>query len=146
MDFTLADLDKNIRVNAFSPLVLSRMLARQEMNGAIVSFLDTRINDYDAEHAAYHLSKRMLYSMTRMLALELAPHIRVNAVAPGLILPPAGKDKTYLERRKHTNPLGSYGDVSQITDTVLFLLANDFVTGQIIFVDGGRHLKGSVYS
>ena len=110
-----------------------------------MNLLDSRITDYDREHAAYHLSKRMLFALTRMLALELAPRTIVNAVAPGLILPPEGKDEDYLRRMAHTVPLNRHGDAGDIEQAVLFLLRCEFVTGQVIFVDGGRHMEGRVY-
>ncbi|MCP4600393.1 MAG: SDR family oxidoreductase [Proteobacteria bacterium] len=144
-DFTKKDLELNIQVNAFSPLILSRAFAAQTVKGVIINFLDSRITDYDKEHAAYHLSKRMLFTITRMLALELAPGIRVSGVAPGLILPPPGEDMNYLERKKHSLPLERFGDLESIVETVRFLIAGDFVTGQVIFVDGGRHLRGKMY-
>jgi NAD(P)-dependent dehydrogenase (short-subunit alcohol dehydrogenase family) len=80
-----------------------------------------------------------------MMALEFAPFVRVNAVAPGLILPPAGKDEEYLKKYANNNPLNKYGSVKNISDTVLFLIKNDFITGQTIFVDGGYHLKENLY-
>ena len=79
------------------------------------------------------------------MSVEFAPDIRVNAVAPGLILPPPGKDVAYLEKLAKTNPLNTYGEVKDIDAAVLFLLKSSFITGQIIYVDGGRHLKGSFY-
>lgn len=144
-EFTFEDLVDNVRVNAVAPLLIARAFAGQGGQGAIVNFLDTRIADYDAEHAAYHLSKRMLFTLTRMMALEFAPGIRVNAVAPGLILPPAGEDVSYLEGLASTNPLHRVGCLEDVTEAVLFLLRSAFVTGQVIFVDGGRHLRGCVY-
>jgi hypothetical protein len=81
----------------------------------------------------------MLETFTRILALEFAPHIRVNGVAPGLILPPPGKDDRYMEQLIHQIPLKRHGTAGQIADAVLFLIKNDFITGQIIYVDGGRH-------
>jgi NAD(P)-dependent dehydrogenase (short-subunit alcohol dehydrogenase family) len=80
-----------------------------------------------------------------MMALELAPAVRVNAVAPGLILPPHGKDQSYLEQLKSSNPLNNIGTVEQIVDAVRFLINNEFVTGQVIFVDGGRNLLSNTY-
>ena len=71
-----------------------------------------------------------------MLAVELAPAIRVNAVAPGLILPPAGKDEAYLKSLAHTNPLNRHGAEEDIGEAVLFLLRSDFVTGQVVFLGG----------
>lgn len=145
LDFTLDTLMENIRVNAFGPLVLARAFAGQKREGAIINFLDTRITDYDRKHAAYHLSKRMFFTLTRMMALEFAPLIRVNAVAPGLVLPPEGKEERYLEELAHTNPLNTYGDENDVADAVVFLLRSRFVTGQVLYVDGGRHLHGNTY-
>jgi len=143
--FTYAELDESIRINAWAPMTLSRAFAAQKRRGHIVNFLDTRILDFDARHVAYHLSKRMLFSLTRMMAKDFAPDIQVNAVAPGLVLPPPGKDESYLESLKHTNPLNRYGSLEDITRAVLFLAGSDFVTGQVIYVDGGRHMDGSFY-
>jgi len=144
-DLTPDDLYGNININALAPLLIARCFAAQQRPGAIVNFLDTRIVDADKRHAAYHLSKRMLFTLTRMMALEFAPGVRVNAVAPGLILPPPGEDEDYLERLASTNPLGRYGSPHDIAEAVLFLLCSDFITGQVLFVDGGRHLRGSMY-
>ncbi len=79
--------------------------------------------------------------MTGMCALEYAPAITVNGVAPGLILPPAGKDEDYLARLAQTVPLRKHGGPGDVTGAVLYLLKSDFITGQIIYVDGGRHLQ-----
>jgi NAD(P)-dependent dehydrogenase (short-subunit alcohol dehydrogenase family) len=87
----------------------------------------------------------MLFTLTRMMALEFAPAVRVNAIAPGLILPPPGKDVSYLKNLASTNPLHRIGSLKGITDAVLFLVRSVFVTGQVIFVDGGYHMRGSVY-
>jgi pteridine reductase len=145
LDLLPETLAEAVAIHATAPLILSRRLAAQGQPGAIVNFLDSRVEDYDPTHASYHLSKRMLLALTRMLAVELAPRITVNAVAPGLILPPEGQDESYLQNLAHTNPLQRYGNPRDITDAVLFLLRSEFVTGQVIFVDGGRHLKGKTH-
>jgi NAD(P)-dependent dehydrogenase (short-subunit alcohol dehydrogenase family) len=144
-EFDPEELSENIRIHAMAPLLLARALAAQGGSGAIVNLLDSRIRGYDTEHAAYYLGKRMLFDLTRMMALEFAPRIRVNAVAPGLILPPPGKDEAYLEHLAPKNPLHRIGTVEGVIDAILFLLRSDYVTGQVIFVDGGRHLKGDRY-
>ncbi len=146
MDFTPENLHANAQLHAMAPLTLSRALAAQQLPaGDIVNFLDSRMEDYDRLHASYHLSKRMLWTITRMLALELAPAIKVNAVAPGLILPPKGKDDSYLADLAHTNPLNRVGSVEGITAALRLLVENDFITGQVIYVDGGRHIRGCTY-
>jgi len=144
-DFTPEDLASNVQINALAPALLARRFAAQGREGAIINFLDCRIVDYDAHHVAYHLSKRMLFSLTRMMALEFAPKIQVNAIAPGLVLPPEGKDETYLQQLASTTPLNRYGDIDEITNAVLFLLESRFITGQVLYIDGGRHMKGAMY-
>ena len=145
LDLTFADIALSIQLHAAAPLQLSQALAAQGRVGSIVNLLDSRITDYDREHASYHLGKRMLLTLTRMLALELAPRISVNGIAPGLILPPVGEDESYLKKLAYTNPLNRHGGADDITDAVLYLLKSRFVTGQVLFVDGGRHLRGCVY-
>jgi NAD(P)-dependent dehydrogenase (short-subunit alcohol dehydrogenase family) len=142
---TLESIAVNQQVNALAPLVLSREFAGLGTAGHIINMLDTRVFDHDPQHFAYHLSKRTLFSLTRIMAAEFAPKVQVNAIAPGLILPPEGKDESYLASLAHTNPLQRYGDPRDITEAVLFLLRSDFITGQVIYVDGGRHLKGAFY-
>ncbi len=146
LTFTPEDLAQNVQVNALAPLVLARAMAGQGGEGHVVNLLDSRVVDYDRTHVPYHLSKRMLLSLTRMLAVELAPLVRVNAVAPGLILPPPGvEDEEYLRRLEHTNPLHAHGSPEDIARAAVFLAESPFITGQVIFVDGGRHLKGNFY-
>lgn len=142
---TARAVHENVDVNALSPLYAARAFAAQGRPGAVVNLLDTMIADYDRKHVPYHLSKRMLFTLTRMMAVEFAPSIRVNAVAPGLVLPPPGKDRAYLEGLAHTNPLNRFGSGDGVAQAVLFLLRSGFVTGQVIYVDGGRRLKGSMY-
>jgi hypothetical protein len=126
--------------NAWAPFLLSRYFSEKTDYGKIINVLDTRVAGYDFNHFSYYLSKRVLEILTESMALKLAPKITVNGVAPGLILPPEGKDYTYLEQKKDTVPLKKYGSPSDIVETVLFLLRSDFVTGQVIYVDGGKHL------
>ncbi len=143
---TLRDVGKesmlrHLEVNAWAPFVISRDFARLAGRGKIVNLLDTRIEGSDRKHAGYILSKHLLAEVTRMCALEFAPRITVNAVAPGLILPPAGKDESYLKGLAGTVPLERHGNPADVADAVLYLLQSEFITGQIIYVDGGRHLE-----
>ncbi len=138
-------IEENMRVNSYAPLLLCRAFAERGRPGAVVNLLDTMVADYDRKHEPYHLSKRMLHTLTRISAVEYAPLVRVNAVAPGLVLPPAGKDLAYLESLAHTNPLQRHGGAEDVAEAVVFLLKADFVTGQTIYVDGGRNIRGSMY-
>lgn len=132
-----------MEVNAWVPLTLCREFARGLAHGAVVNLHDTHLKGYDFRHTGYILSKHVLAEVTRMTALELAPRITVNAVAPGLILPPPGQDERYLIEHSSRVPLCKHGTVQDIAEAVLFLLEAEFVTGQVIYVDGGRHLYGA---
>ena len=136
---------ENMNINALVPLFLGRALRERGCLTNVVNLLDTRVVDYDEKHVSYHLSKRALQSLTAMMAMEWAPTVRVNGVSPGLILPPEGKTEEYFESLKSTNPLNTYGGPEDIVRAVLFLLDSPFITGQNVFVDGGRHLKGRFY-
>lgn len=136
------DLHKHLAINSWAPLVLSRNFARLAGKGKILNILDTRVSAFDPSHFSYTLSKRMLSTITRWTAWEFAPHISVNAVAPGLILPPPGKKEADLEKMASSIPLQRRGEPSDVIEAALFLLKSTFITGQTIFVDGGSHLRG----
>ncbi len=144
-EVTQENLSENLAVNSLSPLYLARQLAATGKPGVVINFLDTMVRDYDKKHVSYHISKKVLHDFTRMMAVEFAPTLRVNAVAPGLVLPPVGEDTAYLEGLKHSNLLQDYGCAEQISHAVIFLLVNEFITGQTIYIDGGRNLRGSMY-
>lgn len=140
-DLTFDGLIDSMRVNAWSPFVLGREFARLVGRGRIVNLIDSRVKDYDWTHVGYILSKHVLWELTKMMALRYAPDITVNGVAPGLILPPQGRDASYLEGLKDTVPLWEVGDPAYVAEAVVFLAKSEYVTGEMLFVDGGRHLK-----
>jgi NAD(P)-dependent dehydrogenase (short-subunit alcohol dehydrogenase family) len=141
-DLDFAALRGHMTVNAWIPLALSREFFRVERKGNIVTILDSSIAGYDRSHVGYGMSKHALALLTAMMALEFAPDARVNAVAPGPVLPPAGEGLDYLERLSAGTPLRRHGDPRDIARAVVFLLKNRYITGQVLYVDGGRHLKG----
>lgn len=135
-----ADLRKNLMINTWAPFELSRNFAGKFPSGKIVNILDTRIAGYDWDHIGYILSKKALAQLTRMMALRYSPEFSVNGISPGVILPPEGADESFFEELSDRIPLGKRGRPSEIARTVLFLLESEFITGEIITVDGGRHL------
>lgn len=139
-ELTWPGLSADLQVNAWVPLTLSREFARGLARGGIINLHDTRLKGFDFRHSGYILSKHVLAELTRMMALELAPNVTVNAVAPGLILPPPGEDERYLEDHAPLVPLKRHGHPRDIAEAIVYLLHADFVTGQVIYVDGGRHL------
>ena len=142
-DTTEENWDRHFAINLKSPFFLSQAFARhvgRDCPGHIVNIADWRGVRPGTEHVAYTLTKAGLIAMTKSLALGLAPNIQVNAIAPGMILPPPGEDQAYLERWAHQIPAQRVGSPEEIAKTLIFLLRSDFVTGELIFVTGGQHL------
>jgi pteridine reductase len=139
-EVSLQSLMENIEVNAWVPFTLARDFARHARRGKILNLLDSRLFGYDFKHVGYILSKHVLAVLTEMMALEFAPDITVNGIGPGLILPPPGRPDSYLDERVSTVPLKRHGGPEDIGEAAVYLLRSDFITGQVINVDGGRHL------
>lgn len=133
-------LHRHFSVNFNAPYILTNRFAKECKKGNIINILDTHIVNHKTRHAAYLLSKKALCELTKLSAVELAPHIRVNAVSPGLILPPVQTASDHLTRLTKKIPLKKKGTVDQITQTIMFLLNNPYLTGQVIYNDGGEHL------
>lgn len=138
---TFADVTQHLQINAWAPFVITREFANQKQRGKVVNLLDSRIEWHDSGHLAYSMSKRSLADLTRFMAIEFAPNITVNAIAPGLVLAPAGRDESYLENLAKNIPLKRHGTPADISQAALYLLSSDFLTGQIIFADGGQSLN-----
>ena len=137
---SLEEFDRHMAVNFKAPLILTSAFARLCRRGHIINILDTNVVKNKISHVPYFLSKKSLFELTKLSAMELGPEIRVNAVAPGLILPPEGEDAAYLNRRATRLPLKKRGSVHDVCSAVTFLLKQPYVTGQVIFADGGEHL------
>lgn len=139
---TLDELISSITVDAWAPFALGRQFGRSPRAKHIINLIDTRVfGEYDWRHFGYHAAKNMLAFFTKTLAVKLAPQVAVNGVAPGLILPPEGKPQSYIEGLKGELPMQKIGSPDSVAQAALFLLNSKFITGQVIFVDGGRHLR-----
>jgi len=138
-----ADWDRHFAINLKAPCFLCREFAARRLPGnaaCIVNIADWRGLRPKPGYLAYTLTKSALVALTEILAQELAPEIRVNAVAPGAILPPAGAGRDYMQRLAEQVPLQRTGSVDDVTSAVLYLLRADFVTGEVLSVTGGEHL------
>ncbi len=137
---TPAALRSEWAANLAAPLFLVRAFASRTRRGKIVNLLDRRIVSSRPDAVPYALSKKALAELTRLAARELAPGIAVNGVAPGAVLAAAGSGNA----REKAGPrlLGRRPAPADVAEAVLFLLRADAITGQVIFVDGGRHLLG----
>lgn len=138
--------DEQFSVNLKAPFFLARAFARHigtDRPGQIVSIADWRALRPDPGFLAYSLTKAGIIAMTRGLAVALAPNIRVNAIAPGAVLPPHDRDEAFLEEVGKRTPLGRHGSPDEVAAALLYLVTAGFVTGQVLFVDGGEHLGDS---
>lgn len=132
-------LERQLEVNFKSPFTLMRDFAAAVDEGEIINMVDERVLRNESDHAAYTLSKKALRDLTMMAAREFAPGVRVNAIAPGYILPPStGNDN--MDAVLEKIPLRRKGEVADILKAVDYLLDAGYVTGQVLYVDGGRHV------
>jgi NAD(P)-dependent dehydrogenase (short-subunit alcohol dehydrogenase family) len=141
-DTTLEQWDRHLAINLTAPFLLSQAFARQVPAGAegrIVNLLDWRALRPGFDHFPYTISKAGLAALTASLALALAPNISVNGLALGAILPPSGEPAS--EQLIKRVPAGRWGAVQDVEQALIFLLTGpSYITGEIIHVDGGRHL------
>jgi NAD(P)-dependent dehydrogenase (short-subunit alcohol dehydrogenase family) len=138
-----ADWDRHLNINLKAPVFLSQAFARQvppDQVGQIVNIVDWRASRPVPGHLAYTVAKGGLITATRLLARELAPRIRVNAIAPGAVLPPPGEPDAYLQRLAERIPLRRTGGPDDVADALVFLLRSDFITGEVLHVTGGEEL------
>jgi NAD(P)-dependent dehydrogenase (short-subunit alcohol dehydrogenase family) len=137
---SVALLNEQMNVNFKAPFILMRDYANLCKKGIILNFLDTRITKFASDYAAYSLSKVALSHLTQMGALEFGPDIRVNGIAPGSIIAPLGADVNYLESRAALTPMKATGGMQAILKSLDYILDNSFLTGQILYCDGGEQL------
>lgn len=139
---TLEAWQGHLMVNLTAPFLLSQAfpsLVDPEASGRIINILDWRALRPGKDHVPYTISKAALAALTRSLAVALAPTITVNGLAFGAILPPSdgGETQNILEQV----PAGRWADLSEVRQALLFLLEGpDYITGEILHLDGGRHL------
>jgi NAD(P)-dependent dehydrogenase (short-subunit alcohol dehydrogenase family) len=144
-DFPLEQWDRQLALNLRAPVVLAREFARRlpaGANGLVVNLLDERIATPSRSYFSYTLSKRALAAATELLATALAPRVRVNGIAPGLSLISGDQSEDDFQRLVDRTPLGQGSSPDAIAHALAYLLQADVVTGQILFVDGGRRLAG----
>lgn len=142
---SLEILDAQWALNARAPFLLTQAVAKgmvARKSGDVVNILDIGgvllpIPNY----SAYAMTKAAMGQLTQTLAVELAPYVRVNGVAPGSVMPPDKYSDPAREALRAKIPQGRLGSGKDVADTVLFLLTGpQFITGQIVAVDGGRSL------
>jgi NAD(P)-dependent dehydrogenase (short-subunit alcohol dehydrogenase family) len=143
LDTDLDAWQRNQDINLRAPFLLAQAFARalpDDREGCIVNLNDWRALRPAADHFAYTCSKVGLHGLTRSLAVALAPRIRVNELALGAILPPEGASDDYVHTLRAEIPLRRFGDPASVGEALVYLVGADYVTGQTLMIDGGRHL------
>lgn len=141
-DETIDQVRKQFDINFFAPMELMRLFCRQELEtGCVVNILDQRITKQSLRGGSYSLTKKALAELTEMAALQWAPKIRVNGIAPGPVLPPVHLHGKGMTVELNNVPLQRPVDMNDLAESCLFLVKNDSITGEILFVDCGQHLN-----
>ena len=143
-DMNVATLRAHFDLNLFTPLLLAQAVvnsASGQKQPSIINIVDQRIVNPHRDQTSYTLSKQALAVSVRTMAASFGPRARVNAVAPGLVISTDDYTTDQEQRLAGLMPLGALPSPSGVADAVLYLAQAKDVTGQIIFVDGGAHLK-----
>ncbi len=142
LDVTADEWDAVMAVNLRAPFLLIRETADllRQARGAVVNVADLSALRPWTTHPHHAVSKAGLLHLTRVAARRLAPDVRVNAVAPGFVLPPDDYGAGKIERTRRRIPLGRVGTPDDVVNAVKFLATADYVTGEVLVVDGGLGL------
>ncbi|CAN5274988.1 SDR family oxidoreductase [soil metagenome] len=145
--FSYGNLAEQLAGNVGAPIVLARVLHRAAASRAagappacVVNLLDNKLWNPNPDYLSYSCGKFALEGATRMLALALAPTVRVMGIAPGITLPSGSMDQAQFEAAHRRTPLGRSSTHSDIAEAVRFVLGNRAMTGTTLIVDGGQHL------
>lgn len=129
--------------NLKAPLILSKCFSKflpKNTDGNIINIIDQRVLNLTPHFLSYTLSKSGLWTLTKTLALELAPRIRVNAIGPGPAIKSKFQTKKQFEKQCKNMPLGIGTSVEEIAKAVIFFISSSSITGQMLALDGGQHL------
>lgn len=142
-EVTATAWDAMMALNLRAPFLLAQAAAPHlsQRQGAIVNIADLAAFETWPAYIPHGISKAGVVYMTRALARALAPGVRVNAVAPGAVLLPDGWTEDDAARLRESTPLARLGSPQDVVDAMLYLLHSDYVTGETVIVDGGRHVR-----
>lgn len=144
--FKADTLVRQVRVNTAAPILLAQSLHAaldEDARGVVINLLDQKLWNPNPDFLSYTLSKSALAEATRLLAMALAPKVRVVGVAPGLTLPSGKQSEASFERARRKTPLGASSLPEDIAAAVVYLARARAVTGTTLLVDGGQHLVAS---
>ncbi|MEP6729912.1 MAG: SDR family oxidoreductase [bacterium] len=142
-EVTQAEWDNMFALNVRAPFFLSQRAAPhlRAVGGSIVNIADLAAFETWIGYVPHGMTKAAVVQMTRALAHALAPEVRVNGIAPGVVLLPEDFDEASAEHLRRTTPLQRLGTPEDVAQAVVYLLQAEYVTGEVICVDGGRHVR-----
>ena len=138
------NITRHMAVNVTAPALLTKDLVAQlpdGITGCVINILDAKLFGMNPDYYSYTLSKAALQNLTVMSAQAYAPRLRVNAIAPGIVLPSGGQNESEFEAAHKRNLLGQGAQISEIVGAMRLLLSTKSMTGEAIVLDGGAHLQ-----
>jgi NAD(P)-dependent dehydrogenase (short-subunit alcohol dehydrogenase family) len=133
--------EEHLHINALSPILLTRAFHRLgKGQNCVINMLDQKVTGVTPDFFSYTISKLALHNATRMLAMSLWPKTRVNGIAPGLVLRSGDQTEEQFRQVHNRTPLGVGPSLPEICRAVALLAETPSITGQVITIDGGRHL------
>lgn len=131
------EIEEDLYINLIAPFILSKTIFKKNRKGKVINISDwktARTNRF-----SYGVSKAAIYGLTKSLSLSMAPNYQVNEIALGAILPPADSPNRKTQKI-NLGPIGRTAKIEEVTSCIEMLINNDFITGERIFLDGGRHV------
>lgn len=135
---------QHMAVNLSAPALLTKALYQQlpeERTGCVINMLDAKLFGINPDYFSYTLSKAAAHALTQISAQAYAPRLRVNAIAPGIVLPSGGQSQAEFEKSHKRNLLGQGATIAEIVAAMRLLLSASSMTGEVVILDGGAHLR-----
>lgn len=140
-------ITQHMAVNLIAPTLLIKDMAErlpQGVSGCVINMLDAKLFGMNPDYYSYTLSKSALHTLTIMAAQAYAPRLRVNAIAPGILLPSGGQSEAEFQASHKRNLLGQGAEIPEVVAAMRLLLSAKSITGEVIVLDGGAHLHPAV--
>ncbi len=149
LNFTSKSWNNHLNTNLLAPAILTKQFAMQsskKTTSNIINIIDQRVFKLTSFFMSYTLSKSALYTLTKTMAMRLAPNIKVNGIAPGPVIKSKRQSTKHFNKQAKSTPLKKPVGTEDICDTVEFLINNNSITGQVIAVDSGQNLNWNIKS
>ena len=137
-------LDQHFFANVRGPILLSKAffeLVKKGQQGCVINILDNKIFALNPDYLSYTISKAALQCATETFAMAMAPHVRVNGIAPGITLESGGQGESSFQKGQKMSPIGKVSSVEDIIKALFFIVDTTSLNGHIITIDGGQRLQ-----